>query len=304
VDLQEIRRLRLGTAFQTRFLDSLRIENLEVVVGPDVWLRSNEAEIQLEGTVQVSKLRRDYIVAGELNTPRGEYTLDIRGWVSRKFIIDRGTVRYFGTSDLNAELDIQAEHRVRAYDGDEVPIQARITGTLLVPRVELSAPGRNMSSTDIVSYLVFGRSEAQLAANTAQNTGQALLAQGVFTTLFGEIERSVVQGGTGLDLLEFRPALSPDGSASGFSRFAAGMQLGSRWFVSLNAGFCLGGEQASSISARNFGASIEYRFARDWRVQASAEPSQACVSSQLSEAINTIARRYQLGADLFWEREY
>ena len=85
--------MRLGTAFQNRFLDSLRIENLRVEVGPDVWLRSNEAEIQLEGEVQVSKLRREYIVAGDLNTPRGEYTLDIRGLVSRKFIIDHGTVR-------------------------------------------------------------------------------------------------------------------------------------------------------------------------------------------------------------------
>jgi hypothetical protein len=114
----------------------------------------------------------------------------------------------------------------------------------------------------------------------------------------------VQEGGVGLDLLEFRPALSPDGSTSGFSRFAAGMQLGSRWFVSLNAGFCLGGEQAGPITARNFGASIEYRFARDWRVQASAEPVQACVGTRLSDAINTIARRYQFGADLFWEREY
>jgi hypothetical protein len=74
--------------------------------------------------------------------------------------------------------------------------------------------------------------------------------------------------------------------------------------VSLNAGFCLGGEQAGPITARNFGASIEYRFARDWRVQASAEPVQACVGTRLSDAINTIARRYQFGADLFWEREY
>lgn len=305
VDLEEIRRMRLGTPFQNRFLDSLRIENLQVVVGPDVWLRSAEAEIQLEGTVQVSKQRRNYIVAGELNTPRGEYTLDIRGLVSRKFIIDRGTVRYFGTSDLNAELDIQATHRVRAYDGDEVPIEARITGTLQVPRVELSAPGRNIASADIVSYLVFGRSEAQLAASDTRGTGASLAAQAALTAVVGELERRVVQeGGVGLDLLEFRPALSPDGSTSGFSRFAAGMQLGSRWFVSLNAGFCLGGEQAGPITARNFGASIEYRFARDWRVQASAEPVQACVGTRLSDAINTIARRYQFGADLFWEREY
>ncbi len=306
VDVEELRRQQLGAAFQNRFLDSLRIENLTVVVGSDVWLRSAEAEIQLEGTVQVSKTGRAYIVAGELDTPRGEYTLNVRGLINRKFTIDRGTVTYLGTADLNAELDIQASYLVRAYDGDEIPIVARITGTIQVPQVELSSPGRDIPERDILSYLMFGRPEFQLAGNSAQQAGSQLAIQMALATISGEVERQLVQeANLGLDLFEIRPGIPSRGTDVGsFTSLAAGVQLGSRWFVTVNAGFCLGGGQSESFSARNFGATIEYRFARDWRVQASAEPVQSCIGARLGDGFNNIPRRYQLGGDLLWEREY
>lgn len=306
VDIDEIRRLGLGTAFQNRFLDSLRIENLRVVVGSDVWLRSAEAEIQLEGSVQVSKTGKDYNVAGTLDTPRGEYTLNFRGIISRKFTIERGTVTYLGTSDLNAELDLQASYLVRAYDGDEIPVVARITGTIQVPRVELSSPGRDLPEREILSYLVFGRSEFQLAGNTAGQAGREYLLQAWLTALSGEFERTLVQeSGLGLDLFEIRPGIPARGTDVGsFTSVAAGVQLGPRWFVTVNAGFCLGGGQQESLSARNFGASVEYRIARDWRAQASAEPVQSCIGTRLGDGFNNIPRRYQLGGDLLWEREY
>ena len=127
---------------------------------------------------------------------------------------------------------------------------------------------------------------------------QALM--GVFSS---EVERAAMDG-LGMDLFEIRPALAPGATSLGFTRFAAGWQLGNRWFVTLNAGLCLSGARAGGVTARNFGASIEYRLAREWKLQASAEPVQQCFSNQLSEAFLTTAPRYQLGGDLFWERQY
>jgi translocation and assembly module TamB len=303
VDLEKLRRMRLGASFQSRFLDSLRINNLRVVVGPDVWLRSADAEIQLEGEAQVTKTGPEYVVAGELTTPRGEYTLNLGNVVKKKFIIERGTVRYLGTSDLNAELNIQASHRVRALDGTEIPVQATITGTILVPRVVLSSPGRtDLPERDLLAYLVFGRSEAQLAGSSARETGAGLAMQNALTLFSSELERSVVQEtGTGIDLFEIRPGFLPgDPATSKFTRVAVGAQLGNNWFVTATAGFCGAGEQRG-ITARNFGASVDYRISRQWRMQVSAEPVQSC--SRLSEFSN-IARRYQLGGDILWEREY
>ena len=59
VDTTLIRRENLGAKFQNRFLDSLRIDDLRVEMGSDVWLRSAEANIQLEGRVRLSKTGAD-----------------------------------------------------------------------------------------------------------------------------------------------------------------------------------------------------------------------------------------------------
>src|SRR5206468_852946 len=81
------------------------------------------------------------------------------GFVARDFQVQRGTVRYFGTPDLNADLDIQAQHLVRPVDGgDEIPVIAKVGGTLLAPKLSLESAGSlRLSETELVSYLVFGR---------------------------------------------------------------------------------------------------------------------------------------------------
>jgi hypothetical protein len=49
IDTSLIRTQRLGAEFQSLFFDSLQVRNLQLTMGEDVWLRSNEANIQLSG---------------------------------------------------------------------------------------------------------------------------------------------------------------------------------------------------------------------------------------------------------------
>ncbi len=302
VDTTAFRKQSLGAAFQSRFLDSLEIRNLTFLLGSEVWLRSSEANVQLEGQVTINKLRKQYRLDGDFNAPRGTYTLRI-GPVSRDFTIERGTVRYLGTPDLNALLDLQARHVVRTVDGDEIPIVAKIGGSILVPSLTLTSPGRTIAERDLVSYLIFGRSEFQVSGgqsngvSQAVQTGVALLS----TALSNEFQRSLVGGALGIDLLELRPGFTSGGFTGGSSltQLAAGWQLGTKWFVTISAGACFG-SQRQSFSGRNFGASLEYRFTRNWRAQATAEPLQSCRSG---DAFNTQSR-YQLGAGLLWQRDF
>lgn len=76
VDTTALRAQNIRAQFQSRFLDSLAIRDLRFRIGQDVWLRSNEANIQLEGQVTVNKERRqsrrsEYRISGQLTTPRG-----------------------------------------------------------------------------------------------------------------------------------------------------------------------------------------------------------------------------------------
>jgi len=50
-----IQQQKLGPAFESVFLDSLRVQDLDLDMGSGVWLRSNEANIQLTGRVSLTK---------------------------------------------------------------------------------------------------------------------------------------------------------------------------------------------------------------------------------------------------------
>ena len=312
IDTALVREARLGPSFQNQFIDSLRIDNFRLTVGEDFWLRSADANIKLSGSATVNKVARNYRLDGTLTAERGQYTLKM-GFITRDFDVRRGTVRFLGTPDLNAELDLTADHRVKATDGTaDIDIQASITGTLLVPKLTLINPANpQMVETDIVSYLMFGRSTAALQGN---NTAEGARQQRAVATawsylapaLSSEIERTLISDlGVPVDYIQIRPGgigtSSIEGSSSALTTVSAGWQVGRQTYVALNAGICNG--NPTDLSYRNFGASLEQRLQRDWRVTLSVEPVFTCSSAP---GTSTLANSslYQLGLDLLWDREY
>jgi translocation and assembly module TamB len=297
VDTTLLRRENLGAKFQNRFLDSLRIQNMRVKLGSDVWLRSAEANIQLGGEVQLSKAGKTYSPSGTLDALRGTYTLKI-GPITRDFTVERGSVRYFG--DLNAALDIRAVHDVRAVRGEEVPVIANITGSLYAPKVSLESTfNPPISETDLVSYLVTGypaNEAARLGQTNALETGLSYFS----SALSSELERALIQDlGVPLDLIEIRPGVSQERGVQAVTQVAAGWQLGSKTFLTFNAGFCP--ENLGQFSYNNLGASLEFRFSREWSLQTSVEPTlQSCRRD--FGITNSVP--YQVGSDIQWEREF
>ena len=302
-----IRRQGLGPSFHSLFLDSLRIRDVQLTMGSSVWLRSNEANIQLAGRVNVNKVNRNWLLTGTLQAPRGTYRLQV-GPVSREFVVTQGTVRYFGTPDLDAALDIEAHHvvhplpttnatTVSTSGSQNITVIAHIGGTLLVPRLTLSAEGRELPQTDIISYLMFGQPSAEIANATPGSAGanrRALLVGTAASLAAGELERSVVSDlGIPLDYVEIRPGL-PGNPLQGAS-FAAGWQIGQKTFLIVRASLCQG------AVTNVLGASLQFRISPEWRTEASVEPAGTCLTPG---GLGTGVQRSQLGADLFWERRF
>ncbi|MFL5517953.1 MAG: translocation/assembly module TamB domain-containing protein, partial [Gemmatimonadales bacterium] len=278
----------------------VRIDNLRMEMGSDVWLRSAEANIQLEGSVRVDKVEQTYNPIGTLNAPRGTYTLKI-GPVTRDFTVTRGQVTY--TGDLNATLDIEARHTVPTVRGDEIPIIAQITGTLYQPKLALTSTVRPpITETDLVSYLITGypANEAnQVGQGGALQTGLAYFS----SALSSELERALIQDlGVPIDLIEIRPGVSasPAGGAT-LTQLAAGWQIGKKTFLTFNAGFC---PDFSQLSYKNLGASLEFRFSHEWKLQSSVEPTiQSCSNFGTTNRLGN-TNPYQIGFDILWEREF
>ncbi|OLD86809.1 MAG: hypothetical protein AUG85_09330 [Gemmatimonadetes bacterium 13_1_20CM_4_66_11] len=299
IDTSLIRTQRLGPQFESVFFDSLRINNLQLTMGEDAWLRSNEANIQLTGSVQVNKVRNNYVLSGTLQAPRGTYRLQI-GVVTREFVVSQGTVRYFGTPDLNAELDISARHVVHPLPGtgntNDITVIAHIQGTLLVPKLTLESAERDLSQTELISYLMFGKPTFELGG------GEGAFVRNAFSSLVaGELERTFVSDlGVPLDYFEIRPG-DPNNPFAG-AQVAAGWAIGGKTFLVLNAGFCQQNQNNPSSRLTNLlGASLQFRFSPEWRSEASFEPVRSC-NSLASTTQPPLSR--QVGFDLFWERRY
>jgi autotransporter translocation and assembly factor TamB len=299
VDTLALRKEDLRAPFQSQFLDSLTIRDLELRIGQGVWLRSTEANVQLEGRLAISKRGEVYQVTGELQADRGTYTLRLPGLV-RTFTVERGNVRYF--NDLNAEVDILARHEVRTPgEANDVVINAHISGRLFAPKLQLSAPGRpGLSEPEIISLLALGTTDV----GGGLGGDRAALAQAVAAYLSSVLASEFQNRAAGDDIMvEIRPPFASGGLLAGgtsAAQLSVGKALNERLFVIANAGFCLGtGQQA--IDPRNLGASVEYRFRRELKALIAAEPITSCIQGG---SLYAPPRRYQFGAELRWDREY
>lgn len=306
IDTSFIKAQRLGPQFQSIFLDSLHIRDLTLSVQDQFWLRSSDANIQLEGTITVNKTGGNYRFDGTLTALRGTYTLKV-GFVTRDFDVNRGTVRYFGTPDLNAELNISATHTVQS-DGEDIPVIAQITGTLLQPKLTLTTTLRPApSETELMSYLMFGRPSPELPAlGSGQNAQRAAALEAglayLSSALSSEIQRTLVSDvGIPIDFVEIRTGSSPLSGATGLTQVAAGWQLGNKAFFTINAGVCRA--DLGNLSTRSLGASLEYRLTHVWRFQTSFEPIIDCRPTGTVTYTNS-SLRYQFGVDALWEKEY
>jgi len=303
VDSNLAQAAEIGPAADVVFLDSLRIDGLRVAMGPSVWLRSTEANIQLAGDVTVSKTvgaLNPYRLDGTLRAVRGTYRLTV-GPTSKDFQVTRGEVRFFGTPDLNPQLDIVAEHTVRAVRGNDLVVRARIGGTLLEPILSLESDERPaLSETEIVSYLIFGRPSFELAGASGGVRSEQAVLQGAVAGLAGlaasQLEQTLVTDlRLPLDYIAIRPGTV--GDVLGTTRVEAGRQIGERTFLSLNVPLC---EVRRGLSSQLFGATLAYRLGGMWRLEASVEPLlQECRALGVTPQPST---PYQIGVDLFWQR--
>ena len=299
-----IEQQRLGPEFQNVFLDSLRIDDLGLEMGNDVWLRSNEANIQLAGSARLTKRRNLYLVSGTLQAVRGTYRLKV-GPVSREFVVSQGTVRYFGTPDQDATLDIEAKHVVHpvptpGFPNEDISVVAHITGSLLVPKVALAAEKQDLSQTELISLLLFGKRSVDLAGDQGGIADQRAVLQSAFSVLSGEIEQTIVSGGVPVDYVEIQPGGGGQGTPLSSLQLAVGRQLGPKTFLVVNAGYCQGGQGGVQ---NLLGLSLQFRISPEWRTEASFAPVQTCLPDASSGGQATTVPR-QVGLDLFWERRY
>jgi autotransporter translocation and assembly factor TamB len=290
---------------------NLRLENVAVDIGPDVWLRSSEANIKLGGSLTVtlaSPTPADpprLALEGALSADKGTYRLNlVDPFIQPTFDVQSGTLRFFGTPDLNPSLDIKAIHTVRqprqSANGRDVRVEVDITGTLAQPQLALRNPDNlPLSESDLLSYLVTGEPAVGLdqAGTQVASLGVRTIAN-IFTNA---LPKNL------LDILELQTA-TPGGADPTITtsnpsyytsllntRAVLGKQLGSRWFLGLSTGLC------PSAFKENLGLQLEYRISSVYSAQAAIEPGSSTTKcgGPATPTFQPTQTPSQLGFDLF-----
>ena len=303
---------------------NLSIDNVQIRMGSDVWLRSSEANINLGGSVQVARARTaesgspfdQLALDGTLTTNRGTYRLNLGGIVQRTFLVENGTVRFFGDADFNPELNIAATHTVHRSSTNlaqqDIRVRVQIRGTLAQPRLTLSSADSllTISETDLVSYLLTG------APSFSVTSQDATLS---FLRSFGSYLGDWLRGGLGfVDVIDVE--LGRQGLASGQglggglgsvfngARLTTGWQLGSRAYVSAATGLCQVGSLLGGGSAggnlnlyESIGVKVEYRLNENLGLSAGSDPPTSALlcSVGISAARGFTPTGRQWGFDIF-----
>jgi translocation and assembly module TamB len=315
-----------------RLLQGLLLRQVQIGMGEDVWLRSEEANIKLGGAVNVTTnrpqtgdtTRTQLALEGTLRADRGTYRLILGPLVQRTFTIEEpGTLRFFGDVDLNPTLDIRAVHTVRQTGQQvarqDVRIQVRIGGTLARPTLQLTSADQRLSQSDLISYLVTGQPSFEVVGTTQTLglAGSALLP--TIGSYLGQLGNEL--GGGAVDVVELQAA----GNASGLfnrqgasrrdavgslfsgTRLGVGKQIGDRWYVSANTGLCQFGELAGGgnfdarLLGESLGLKVETRLPNDFSLAFGSEPSTSALfcTSQNAAFRGFVATPRQYGFDLF-----
>lgn len=306
----------------TRFVRGLSAENVRVVMGNDVWLRSQDADIKLTGAVNLTVARADRFseeqlaLTGDLQTERGTYRLNVSP-LQRTFQVQSGLLRFNGDPGFNPALDIRAVYTSRSinatYGGrNDVRVGVHITGTLANPALDLYAADSllGLSQSDLLSYVLFDQPSFSVGSGTS--SAMALLL-GTFTSFASSYAARYASGL--VDFVQLQTSSQGAGTQQlgdifsvGGAQLAIGKQMSDRLFISLTSGLCQflpSSTSASPSLLSSIGMKLEYQFGRSSQsgVAAAYEPSFDKLVCGLGERGFTTAKK-QVGLDFFriWRR--
>lgn len=146
--------------------------DLKITAERGLWLRNDEAEIELQGELTLRSEGNAFTLVGYLRSLRGAYY-----YFDRRLEIESADIRFIDPTRLDPELDIWAMTVIRrvprprgglvSHDSMaervDVTIRLHLTGTLTKPVLELSADPAYFGQQDILTLLGLNLTTEELA---------------------------------------------------------------------------------------------------------------------------------------------
>ena len=193
-----------GELSETRLYKNLRGE-LTIYFPRNTWIRSEEANIEVEGEIVLVKEGQEFVLYGTLSAVRGYYEL-----LGNRFHVREGELVFNGEPEPNPEVHIEAVYEFRDLEGEDRKkreIRVLITGTQKNPQFKFTLDDQETDQKDILSYLLFGRNFDELTFgqrnSLSENTGLDSQARGFLEDQAVKLLTQFIGKGLSLDILEF-----------------------------------------------------------------------------------------------------
>lgn len=268
VDTASLAERRLLARVQNPFLQNLRAD-LTLQIGPDLWLRARNLDVELAGEVdlRMDRAQADVTVFGDVRLVRGNYRWSAAGEIiGRQLRISEGRIEFVGTPGMDPNLDITATHRVRSQLGT-ITVSVNITGTMAEPQLAITSEPP-LSESDRMCVLLI---------NTPCSAGGArgqLVAETVLGRVGTELS-SVLSGGGGPDYVTVQSAAGGRGQRQagvGDEETDEGDLLGDKeveigWYLSPEVFLTL----TQPFGRRTPAFTLDWRFSEDWTMEFRSE---------------------------------
>ncbi|MCF7912062.1 MAG: translocation/assembly module TamB [Candidatus Cloacimonetes bacterium] len=230
---------------------------MKVTIPRNTWIRNKDMNVEISGDLRIIKKGKNFELYGTVKTLRGKYEL-----YGKKFDLKGGTITFNGGSEFNALLDLNISHVFRDIYRNKRTLRLQITGDLKTPGISFYLDDEEITESDAISYLLFGRSSSEIsqgeksevARQTESDLALSMLSKTIGNKLASEIGKKL-----NLDVIEFSGGESWKQAA-----IVVGKYITNDLFISYKKEFSL--DQSSEIVPDE--VSLEYEMNKYISVQA------------------------------------
>jgi len=240
---------------------------IHVTAPGGLWLRNNDAEIELEADVTVRKEGGATVYTGRLQSRRGYYY-----FLKRDFSVKEAEITFTGTEELNPVIKLRARREIRAMRAENANavIYIDVTGTMREPIVELSyykaesgvealVPLSQEEITQVLALDVTWDDYNALSSGELATKGSS-----DYVRHYAEAEVSrAVRRETGVDVFTFDANVFTGEAESPYAEFTVGQHLTRDLFVSYTGRYEEYRSGATGSPALAHAAEADYELRRD-----------------------------------------
>lgn len=173
------------------FLQNLRLDvNLALGRGNQIRSRNMSAEAAGDLSLTFDRAGNQLIVYGEANLVRGNYRIG-----SRTLRMTEGVFRFPGTPGFDPGISVTAVTRLATCDGEPQEITTNMSGTLLLPYVNIQSDAeRTTSESELYNLLILGRCSSTLLGSTGAasfDAGQGYVLSQIGNVIGNEFARQL-----------------------------------------------------------------------------------------------------------------